>query len=62
MEALVDIRISEDGPTGDPDGIDLRPKSIVDLARVAPELIIMHKPAHTQTQTQTVQYRKDKHS
>ncbi len=44
MEPLVDIRIREDRPTGDPDRVDLGAESVVDLARVAPELIIVDKP------------------
>ena len=44
MEPLMDIRIREDRPTGDPDRVDLGAESVVDLARVAPELIIVDKP------------------
>ncbi len=44
MEPLVDIRIREDRPTGDPDRVDLGAESVVDLPRVAPELIIVNKP------------------
>jgi hypothetical protein len=44
MEPLMDIRIREDRPTGDPDRVDLGAESVVDLSRVAPELIIVDKP------------------
>jgi hypothetical protein len=44
MEPLMDIRIREDRPTGDPDRVDLGAESIVDLPRVAPELIVVDKP------------------
>ncbi len=40
----MDIRIREDRPTGDPDRVDLGAESIVDLPRVAPELIVVDKP------------------
>ncbi len=44
MEPLMDIRIREDCPTGDPDRVDLGAESVVDLARVAPKLIVVDKP------------------
>jgi hypothetical protein len=44
MEPLVDIRIRKDRPTGDPDRVDLGAESVVDLTRVAPELIVVDKP------------------
>ena len=40
----MDVRISEDGPAGHPDGVEVLPEGVADLSCVSPELVVVHKP------------------
>ena len=47
----MNVRIREDGSTRNSNRVDFGAESIVDLAGVAPELVVVHKPAAISNQS-----------